>query len=247
MRGEVKRAIPFSRRDPRPSYAYDIPKIILQSRIASRLKPVVGPAFGSIMLRRINPKRAVQTVRNQAKKEFLLVSLPAIKGSGTPTNVFPILRILRCGTRSAERARLSAFHHGACCSERTPQLSSSYALPGTRSGARPRWFERPCALQRMIRKTGKIMRHQRALPAPSCPSPAGFPADRSSCRPGVIPRSRPGAAVTSRRPREPLPLHQPVSPADVLSASEIPACNGKKDECQDTVAATVTLSRSSSA
>jgi hypothetical protein len=28
-------------------------------------------------------------------------------------------------------ARLSAFHHGACGSERTPPLSPSYALPGT--------------------------------------------------------------------------------------------------------------------
>src|SRR5208282_5084788 len=56
---------------------------------------------------------------------------------------------------------------------------------------------------------------------PCRPSAAGCPADRSSCRPGVSTRSRPGAEVTSRRPREPLPLHQPVSPADVLSVSEI--------------------------
>jgi hypothetical protein len=28
------------------------------------------------------------------------------------------------GSREASRARLSAFHHGACCSEPTPQLSS---------------------------------------------------------------------------------------------------------------------------
>jgi hypothetical protein len=43
----------------------------------------------------------------------------------------------------AQRARLSAFHHGACCSERTPQLSSRYALPGT-------WSERTIP---MVRKT----------------------------------------------------------------------------------------------
>jgi hypothetical protein len=45
-------------------------------------------------------------------------------------------------------------------------------------------------------------------------------------RPVVMPdgrmtRSRPGAEVTSPRPREPLSLRQPVSPADVLSVSEI--------------------------
>jgi hypothetical protein len=41
----------------------------------------------------------------------------------------------------AQRARLPAFHHGACCSERTPQLSSSYALPGT-------WSERTTPMVR---------------------------------------------------------------------------------------------------
>ena len=56
----------------------------------------------------------------------------------------------------------------------------------------------------------------RVLPAPSCPSPASCLADRSSCRPGVYPRSRPGAAVTSRRPREPHSLCQTGLPADVL-------------------------------
>jgi hypothetical protein len=53
-----------------------VPKT-LQSTIASRFKPAVGPAFGSIVLRRINPKRAVQPVSHQAKEEVLLGSLPA--------------------------------------------------------------------------------------------------------------------------------------------------------------------------
>ncbi len=113
------------------------------------------------------------------------------KGGETPAGAYPNdphQRMRRAPI--AQRARLSAFHRGACCSERTPQLCSSYALPGTWSG-------------RTIPMVRKIVRFsQRALPAPSCPSPAGFPADRSSCRPGAYPRSRPGAAVTSRRPRE---------------------------------------------
>jgi hypothetical protein len=59
------------------------------------------------------------------------------------------------------------------------------------------------------------------LPAPCRPSAAGCPADRSSCRPGVLPRSRPGAAVTSHRPREPHSPRQPASPAGVLYEGEM--------------------------
>jgi hypothetical protein len=36
---------------------------------------------------------------------------------------------------------------------------------------------------------------------------------------GRVCRSRPGAAVTSRRPQEPTPLRQPAVPADVLKTS----------------------------
>ncbi len=192
QRGEVTKAIPFSRRVSRPSYAN-------QQEVRSN---------------EANAERAVTGFADQATKELLRSSLPANKrkrNAEKRVSYPPRLVLLSppplagegkgggASALKAQRARLSAFHHGACCSERTPQLSSRYALPGTRSGARPRWFERPCALQHVIRKTGKFMRHQRALPAPSCPSPAGFPADRSSCRPGVIPRSRPGAGCKSAR------------------------------------------------
>jgi hypothetical protein len=52
----------------------------------------------------------------------------------------------------------------------------------------------------------------RALPS-QC---SGFyPAGRSSCRPGVLARSRPGAEVTSRRSREPHSPRPPESPAGV--------------------------------
>jgi hypothetical protein len=80
------------------------------------------------------------------------------------------------GAREASRARLSAFHHGTCSSDRTPPLSSSYALPGmglVRNGC---------------------------YPFPAIHSAAGYPADRLSCRPGVSTRSRPGAEVTSPPP-----------------------------------------------
>jgi hypothetical protein len=54
----------------------------------------------------------------------------------------------------------------------------------------------------------------------SCPSPASSSQAGHSAGRALL-RSRPGAQVTSPRPREPLPLHRPVSPADVLDESEI--------------------------
>ena len=49
-------------------------------------------------------------------------------------------------------ARLSAFHRGSCCSERTPQLSSRYALPGTWSGRSD-----PKASNNRVRKTVRLL------------------------------------------------------------------------------------------
>src|SRR5579863_3572645 len=63
----------------------------------------------------------------------------------------------------AQRARLPAFHHGACCSERTPQLSSSYALPGT-------WSERTIP---MVRKTARFFSGR--YPLLPVPVQRGFP------------------------------------------------------------------------
>jgi hypothetical protein len=101
------------------------------------------------------------------------------------------------GSREASRARLPAFHHGACGSDRTPPLNSSHALPGTGLGRNGRY------------------------PLPAVHSAAGYPAGRSSCRPGVCTRSRPGAEMTKPHPREPLSLRPPGSPVDVLYGSEM--------------------------
>jgi len=93
------------------------------------------------------------------------------------------------GSRETSRARLTAFHHGACGSEPTPPLSS--------------------------RRASCDSAKKRALPASACPSPASY--SQTGHHAGrAFSRSRPGAMVTSRRPREPLSLHQPVPPADVL-------------------------------
>ena len=126
------------------------------------------------------------------------------KGSGTPAGALvqtsaPYGR----GSREASRARLSAFHHGACGSDRTPPLNSSYALPGT-------WSERTTP---MVRKTVRcstgVTRSFLSQSSDMSRRPVIVPAGR-------IRRSRPRAKVTSPHPREPLSLRQPVSPAGVL-------------------------------
>ena len=102
------------------------------------------------------------------------------KGSGTPTDAYSTNRTLRGAARATlvrvttherfGRARLSAFHCGTRGGDRTPPLNSSHALPG--SGVIR------CYLHlRLSQSSGRL------------------PADRSSCRPGVSARSRPGVQL----------------------------------------------------
>jgi hypothetical protein len=51
----------------------------------------------------------------------------------------PLARASGPARAEAQRARLSASHRGACCSERTPQLNSSDALPVTVLGRNGRY------------------------------------------------------------------------------------------------------------
>jgi hypothetical protein len=114
------------------------------------------------------------------------------KGSGTPAGavfhvaaliLFFLLRLRRrvgrgTAARETSRARLPAFHRGACCSEPTPQLRSRTRFLG-------RGFE------------GRY-------PSSTCPSPATK--SQTGRRAGrAFSRNRPGAGVTSPHPREPLP------------------------------------------
>src|SRR5271168_1554370 len=82
---------------------------------------------------------------NDEGKNPLLDSLPAIKEAErrqTQGVLMPCQRARQRATDKAAcaaltaigRARLSAFHHGTCSSDRTPPLSSSHALPGTGLG-----------------------------------------------------------------------------------------------------------------
>jgi hypothetical protein len=112
-------------------------------------------------------------------------------------------------------ARLSAFHHGTCGSDRTPPLSFSHATSGDLVGARAPMVRKTRASQRFRPGRSGPLTSPRALPAPSCPRPArlhpqsGHDAGRAC--PAEAAR---GAQVTSPCPREPHPLRHPVSPAD---------------------------------
>ena len=123
-------------------------------------KAAVGPAFGSIMLceqvARIERQRNPGTnIRLGCCSRVSLRSTRATnykqKGSGTPAGALvqtsaPYGR----GSREASRARLSAFHHGACCSEPTPQLSSRTRFLGRSFGGR--YPSLPVPVQRQSRR-----------------------------------------------------------------------------------------------
>jgi hypothetical protein len=123
----------------------------------------------------------------------------------------------------SRHARLSAFHHGACCGERTPQLSSSDALPGTCSDARPpmlrtTWFERPCASQRHDPRRSRVTSGRyplRPVPVQRVSPQTGHPAGRAySPEP-------PGSKGDEPLPAGTVSLRPPASPAGVLYESEI--------------------------
>jgi hypothetical protein len=94
----------------------------------------------------------------------------------------------RCG-----RARLPAFHHGACCSEPTPQLSSRTRFLG-------RGIVRCYLTANLSQSSDQV-------------------ADRSSCRPGVFPKP-PGSEGDKPSPAGTALAPPAVSPASVLQASE---------------------------
>ncbi len=105
-----------------------------------------------------------------------------------------ILRILRCGARPTGRARLSAFHHGACCSDRTPQLSSRYALPGTRSG-------------RTVPMVRKIVRFLTGVTRSFLSQSSGFPR-----RPVIVPAGRNSPEPPGNGSDEPPPAGTALAP-----------------------------------
>src|SRR5580700_119077 len=106
---------------------------------------------------------------------------PKRRGGRTPTDADPTAAPIGHGARSAERARLSAFHRGSCLGERTPPLSSSRASwdPALTGVTRLP----PIPVQRAPRRPVIV-------PAGRCPKPPGS-----------------GLQI---RPRAPHPLHLTV-------------------------------------
>ncbi len=110
------------------------------SRIARSLssgRPLRAGPVGSIRATTTTTARKKEAERRQTCS----ANLRTLKGRGARAPQTSVRKSAH--TKSATRARLSAFHRGSCCSERTPQLSSRYALPGTWSDARSQSFEQP--------------------------------------------------------------------------------------------------------
>ncbi len=113
------------------------------------------------------------------------------KESGTPTNaVHENHRTFRCGARLARRARPSAFHHGSCQRDASPQGSAS----GQASWDVVSTGVIRCLLSQSSDSTSRTGRNAGEHDA----------------------RSRPGVAVTSRRPRAPHPV--PISQGHRLTS-----------------------------
>ena len=79
---------------------------------------------------------------NPPYKAFFSFASGKQKGGGTPTNVFPNLRILRCGARRTQRARLSAFHRGSYRRDSRPFGATPGQVSWDAAG-RPALYGRP--------------------------------------------------------------------------------------------------------
>jgi hypothetical protein len=160
-----------------------------------------------------------------------------IRGRSTSLNAAPGLRCASSGLRRKKEAERRQAHSpssapaGAArvqrdalaCRRSTTALAAANqrhsSAPATRflgrgRGARSRWFERPCAWQRIHASLAGVTRSFLSQSSDMSRRPVIMPAGR-------IRQSRPGAEVTSPHPRAPFPLRQPASPAGVLQVSEI--------------------------
>jgi hypothetical protein len=101
------------------------------------------------------------------RRQTLCNNLRALRRGTAPTLTLPRAR----GRAWEGAARLSAFHHGTCGSDRTPPLSFSHATSGDLVGARIPMVRKTRTSQRLTR-IRPANASPRVLPAPSCPSPA---------------------------------------------------------------------------
>jgi hypothetical protein len=155
-------------------------------------------------------ERSDEAIQSGAVKSWIaslaLAMTKGKKGSGTPADVVfhdavpagTAARHEMAGLRrpsACGRARLSAFHHGACGSDRTPPLSSSHALPGTGLG-RDGCYPPPAVL-----RCSGFPRRPVIMPAGRiCPEPPGSEADNPARGNRLAPtvRRHPAASLWAR-------------------------------------------------
>ena len=131
------------------------------------------------------------------------------EGGGTPADAYlqpprPRLHPPRLRGRTEEGARRA--------STQTSVRKSAHTKSTRRAACRRSTAALAAASQRRSSAPDALPGRDRGA---SCPSPASSSQAGHSAGRALL-RSRPGAQVTSPRPREPLPLRRPVSPADVL-------------------------------
>jgi hypothetical protein len=107
------------------------------------------------------------TKRKAERRQTLFINLRISRCGTAPTLTLPRAR----GRAWEGAARLSAFHHGTCGSDRTPPLSFSHATSGDLVGAHVPMVRKTRTSQRLAR-IRPADASPRALPAPSCPRPA---------------------------------------------------------------------------
>ncbi len=149
------------------------------------------------------------------------------KESGTPTNVFGNLRILRCGARASGTRSPVGVPPRLTPSGLAPVRRQLQArLPGTRQDVRsdtvaPTGERRPRAVTR-------------SLAAPACPSPGNAPPG-----PVIVPANMMPEAARMRsvsfRARAPHSLHPQEYPRPKASFTERDSLqrSGKRDACQE--------------
>ena len=197
---------PFPRRPLRPSFVHDHVQEDFHaqerrpSRKGSHKKDLAGP-----ILVRCRPRRWPRPHdpdRGQRNNE----------GGGTPAHAYlqpprPHLHPQPARAGGQRRGRGARPRRQVYASLRTqnPRDAPPVGVPPRRLLQRAN-----AATQLRTRFLGRGV----SCPSPASSSQAGHSAGRA------LLRSRPGAQVTSPRPREPPPLHRPVSPADVLRKRE---------------------------
>jgi hypothetical protein len=117
--------------------------------------------------------------------------------------------------RKRNAGRRVSFTSAPCGAARADNSARSAAGVPPRRLPKGRWSQRLSPGQASWDAVQMGVTHPRLSQSSGCTPRTGLSADQHDAR------NRPGAKVTNPRPREPLSLHHPGSPDDVLHGSEI--------------------------